>query len=355
MKHFYHPIYNLFQPYLYIIMVNILVTGGCGFIGSNLINRLIQNPNLNIVNIDRMDNTASLNNIEMPNNSRYHHIVGDICSMELIEHILEHHKIDIVIHIAAQSHVDRSISNSIQFTIDNVMGTNVLLEASRKYNNLSNSYGRLKLFFHMSTDEVYGDSIGDNPIPMTESSPLNPRNPYSATKAGAEELVRAYHITYNLPVIICRSNNVYGKNQHPEKLIPRFINLLKNNKKCTVHGNGNMLRSFIHVNDCCDAIDLIISKGKIGSVYNISSRDEISVINIAKILIQKIKPNEPVENWIEFVEDRSANDQRYLISNDRLNSLGFVQKINLIDGLDQTIQFYMELNIESHWSSFNSF
>lgn len=246
-------------------------------------------------------------------------------------------------HFAAQSHVDNSFSNSLQYTHDNILGTHTLLEAARLYKNI-------KLFVHVSTDEVYGESkIGDNSTMKDESSLLNPTNPYAATKVGAEALANSYYNSYKIPIIITRGNNIYGKNQYPEKLIPKFINLLKQNNKCTIHGHGNQVRSFIHVDDVCSAFDIILHKGVIGEIYNIGCHDEYSVMNIAQMLINNIKPKDDYNTWIEYVGDRDFNDQRYFISNDKLRKLGWEQKISFLNGIQDVIQWNLNTDLDNHW------
>jgi UDP-glucose 4,6-dehydratase len=322
---------------------NLLITGGCGFIGSNLIDYLCDKyPHLNIYNIDRMDYCASSYNVTTTS-PNYHFIQGDITSFELIQQILETYSIDIIMHLAAQSHVDNSFNNSKQCIQDNIIGTHTLLEASRLYK-------KIQLFFHVSTDEVYGQSPIDTNEKMIETSPLNPTNPYAATKAGAEVLVTSYNHSFNLPTIITRGNNVYGKAQYPEKLIPKFVYLLKNNKQCTIHGEGKSIRSFIHVLDVCNAFDIIVEKGIIGEIYNIGSNDEFSVIDVTKLLIKWVKDAD-CDIWIKYVPDRNFNDQRYNISNEKLTRLGWKQNIDFIEGLRECVKWYMELDADKHWNN----
>ena len=223
---------------------NILVTGGCGFIASNFLNYMIQKyPNINFINIDALYYCADISNItkENRNKNNYKFIKGNIQNKEFIDYILKTNNIDTIIHFAAQSHVDNSFSNPIQYTKDNILGTHNLLESVREY-------GKINKFIHVSTDEVYGETILDSDI-KNENSILNPTNPYSATKASAEMLVNSYRYSYNLPIIITRGNNVYGPRQYPEKLIPKFIKLLKENKPVTIHGDGSSLRAFIYIED----------------------------------------------------------------------------------------------------------
>ena len=288
---------------------NILITGGCGFIGSNFVNHLYKiNENINIFNLDALYYCASENNVEktIRESERYKFIKGNLTSYDLIYHILCFYNIDSVIHFAAQSHVQNSFSDSLQYTHDNIVGTHTLLEACR-------IYGKIKRFIHVSTDEVYGESmINNSEEKKTEESILCPTNPYAATKAGAELIAQSYYHSFKMPIIITRGNNVYGPNQYPEKLIPRFIKLLKEDKKVTIQGDGSNIRAFLHVFDVCRAFNLILEKGKVGEIYNIGSDEdsEYTVSEIAKILIKLIKKSDDYNNYIEYIEDRPFNDKR---------------------------------------------
>lgn len=297
--------------------MNILVTGGCGFIGSNFINYMLKkNENLKIYNIDCLNYCANEKNvIDHPN---YKLIRGNITSKDLVLHILNEYLIDAIIHFAAQSHVDNSFDNSLQYTTDNVMGTHVLLQASKEY-------GKIKKFLHFSTDEVYGEVDLEHPG-CHEKSILNPTNPYAATKAAAEFLVRSYYHSFKLPIVIVRCNNVYGPNQYPEKLIPKFIKLLKEGKKLTIHGNGSTRRNFIWAEDVAIATELIFEKGELNETYNIGTKQEYSVMDVATILIKKMTNNTYVPEQIEFVEDRPFNDFRYSVDTTLLKSLGWEEK-----------------------------
>ena len=317
-------------------MKHILVTGGCGFIGSNFINYYFHtNPNVTIVNIDAMYYCASEMNIreEIRRSERYHLVKGNLCSFDLLAHILTNYHIDTIIHFAAQSHVQNSFEDSLQYTNDNVVGTHTLLESVRRY-------GKIERFIHISTDEVYGESmlISDE-AKKNETSVLCPTNPYAATKAAAELIAKSYYFSFKLPIIITRGNNVYGPNQYPEKLIPRFIALLRENRPVTIQGDGSNVRAFLHVLDVCRALECIIEKGQSGEIYNIGSDDhyEYSVLEIAQKLIQKIKQTNDFDPWITYVEDRPFNDKRYYISNEKLVKLGWKAKISLFDGLKDTI------------------
>jgi dTDP-glucose 4,6-dehydratase len=313
---------------------NILITGGCGFIGSNFINYYLEkNNDINIINLDNMYYCASEDNIKenIKNNNRYTFIKGNICSFDLIWFLLNNFSIDAVIHFAAQSHVQNSFNDSLQYTQDNIVGTHTLLEACRKY-------GKIKRFIHVSTDEVYGESMLDNEeTKKTEESILCPTNPYAATKAGAELIAQSYYHSFKMPIIITRGNNVYGPNQYPEKLIPRFIKLLKEDKKVTIQGNGDNVRAFLHVYDVCRAFELVFEKGNIGEIYNIGSDEdsEYTVLQVAKILIELIKNSNNYDDYIEYIEDRPFNDKRYYISNQKVKDLGWKINIDFMEGIKE--------------------
>jgi len=315
---------------------NLLVTGGYGFIGSHFINHMFDTyDKINIINIDAMYYCASENNVrsDIRESKRFKFIKGNVCSFDLVQHILNEYNINYVIHFAAQSHVQNSFSDALQYTQDNVVGTHTLLEACRIHN-------RIKRFIHVSTDEVYGESMLDvDEKHKTEFSVLCPTNPYAGTKAGAELIAQTYHHSFGMPIIISRGNNVYGPNQYPEKLIPRFIKQLKSEKKVTIQGDGLALRAFLHVSDTAKAFDIILSKGKIGEIYNIGCDEnmEYSVLDVAKILIKQIKETQEYHNWIEYIEDRPFNDARYYISNQKLKDLGWEIKIDFLDGLNSLI------------------
>ena len=301
--------------------INLLVTGGCGFIGSNFINYIFNKNTYNIINIDTLYYCASIDNVDkhIQSSPYYTFIKGNICSKDLIQHILINYKINIIIHFAAQSHVDNSFENSIQYTNDNIVGTHNLLECSRLYNNLTK-------FIHISTDEVYGESMNDiDEMAKTEQSILCPTNPYAATKASAELIAQSYFHSFNMPIIITRGNNVYGPNQYPEKLIPKFISLLKNNQKVTIQGDGSNVRSFLHSNDAVTAFEIIINKGVIGEIYNIGCDEqmEYSILDVTKLLVKYIKNDDNIDNYIEYIPDRPFNDKRYYISNSKIKNLGW--------------------------------
>lgn len=327
---------------MYIGKINLLVTGGCGFIGSNFINYIFQKNKYNIVNLDAMYYCASEDNVnkDIQNSKDYTFVKGNLCSEDLVNHILKVHNISQVIHFAAQSHVQNSFDNSLQFTHDNILGTHMLLECCRKY-------GKIQKFIHVSTDEVYGESMNDiNEQRKTEYSILCPTNPYAATKAGAELISQSYNHSYNMPIIITRGNNVYGPNQYPEKLIPKFIQLLQNDNPVTIQGDGLAVRSFLHVIDTVRAFEIILEKGTIGEIYNIGcDKDmEYTVMDVAKLLIAKMKKNDAYEKWISYIFDRPFNDQRYYISNNKLKDLGWDITIKFEDGINDLLSHVMLTN-----------
>jgi dTDP-glucose 4,6-dehydratase len=317
--------------------MKLLVTGCCGFIGSNFVNFYFkENSDVEIVNLDAMYYCASEYNVEenIRNSKRYRLVKGNLCSFDLISNILEIYNIDTVIHFAAQSHVQTSFSDALQYTHDNVVGTHTLLEACRKY-------GKIQKFIHISTDEVYGESmLLENEEKKHEGSVLCPTNPYAATKAAAELIAKSYYHSFKMPIIITRGNNVYGPNQYPEKLIPRFIQQLLKHEQVTIQGDGSNVRAFLHVNDVCSALKLILEKGQVGEIYNIGSDDhhEYTVTQVAHILIEKITGTKEFNRWISYIEDRPFNDKRYYISNQKVKDLGWSINTSFDDGIDNLIQ-----------------
>ena len=299
-------------------MPNALVTGGCGFIASNFINIMKDRyPDVNFVNIDKMDYCSNVNNVN-PGAATF--VKGNVGNAELIEHLIEEYKFDYVFHFAAQSHVDNSFENALSFTIDNTHATHVLIEACRRY--IPNVE-----FIHFSTDEVYGESKTDEPF-TEDTGVLKPTNPYSASKAAAEMIVRSYIESFKMNIKTIRCNNVYGPNQYPEKLIPKFKKLLREGKKCTIHGRNcaQIKRAFMHVDDVVDAVEVVWKKGTPGEIYNIASDDEMTVMEVTQIAIETLKSTKDYDEWIEYVEDRPFNDRRYHICSKKLKALGWSQK-----------------------------
>ena len=321
--------------------MKLLVTGGCGFIGSNFVNYYFkENSEVTIVNLDAMYYCASENNVneDVRNSSRYHLIKGNLCSYDLVANILNIYQIDTIIHFAAQSHVQNSFEDALQYTHDNVQGTHTLLEACRKYDRQSRKINR---FIHISTDEVYGESmLNENEEKKNENSILCPTNPYAATKAAAELIAKSYYHSFKMPIIITRGNNVYGPNQYPEKLIPRFIQQLQQDENVTIQGDGSNVRAFLHVNDVCSALKLILENGQIGEIYNVGSDDhhEYTVLQIAHMLISKVKKTIDHNAWIKYIEDRPFNDKRYYISNEKVKQLGWTIDVEFDKGIDELIE-----------------
>lgn len=319
---------------LYYQGTSYLITGGYGFIGSNYLHHLVEKDRdhrLTIINVDKKS-YCSLPSLVQELATIIHYEM-DINDTDEILNLLQKHRIDTVVHFAAQSHVDLSFGNSISFTMDNTRGTHSLLEASRRY-------GKLLRFLHISTDEVYGETLSNTPY--TETSLPNPTNPYAATKIAAEFLVQSYFHCFELPILIIRGNNVYGPRQFPEKIIPKCILQLLQNKKCTLHGNGLTRRNFVHVSDVCHALDTVLSKGHISEVYNIGTENEHSVIDIVQTLVQHFFPHHSWRDHVMFIEDRHYNDFTYRIDASKLCQLGWTPSISFTQGLESTIEFYRE-------------
>ena len=299
-------------------MPTALVTGGCGFIGSNFLNIIKErHPDIEFVNIDKLDYCSNIHNV---NSGVAKFIQHNLCNVGILENIVKEYKFDYVFHFAAQSHVDNSFTSPLGFTLDNTYGTHTLIEVCRRH--IPNVE-----FIHFSTDEVYGESKTHEPF-TEDTGVLRPTNPYSASKAAAEMIVRSYIESFDMNIKIIRCNNVYGPNQYPEKLIPKFIRLLKEDKKCTIHGinSANVRRAFMHVHDVVDAVEVVWKSGKSGEVYNIASDDELSVMDVTKLIIKTLKNTEEYDEWIEYVEDRPFNDRRYHICAKKLKELGWSQK-----------------------------
>jgi len=315
-------------------MINVLITGGNGFIGSNFINYMTNNyPDVNFINYDCNYYCSSTKNTqELNDKSNYSYYDKKLQDKSFLLEVMEKHQIDTIVHFAAQSHVDNSFFNSLQYTDDNIWGTHILLECIRIYN-------KIELFIHISTDEVYGENESDDDI-KTEKTLLCPTNPYAATKAAAEMLVNSYYYSFKIPVIIVRSNNIYGRKQYTEKVIPKFINQILNNQMITIQGDGSNKRSFLFIDDVIKAIEIILLKGKIGNIYNISSADEITIMDLAKKLLMLIKNSDDIGNNITFIEDRKYNDKRYYICDKKLKELGWTKTTDLDKGLKETIDWY---------------
>ena len=323
-------------------MRNILITGGAGFIGSHLVKHFVKKyKNYNIINVDKLTYASNIHFLKEINNFKnYTFIKADICNLNEIEEIFKNNKISSVIHLAAESHVDNSIENALEFAKTNILGTINLLEVSRKnWTNSSNN-----LFYHISTDEVFG-SLNENGI-FNENSNYDPHSPYSASKASADHFVRAFYDTHKLPVIISNCSNNYGPNQHNEKLIPTVINSLINKSKIPVYGNGLNIRDWLYVEDHVEAIDLIFHNGTIGETYCIGGENEIKNIDIIKLIIKEfdnIKQNKNLSfDLISYVDDRLGHDYRYAIDISKIkNELGWEPKTNIDKGLRKTLNWYL--------------
>lgn len=314
--------------------MKLLVTGGCGFIGTNFILQILDKyPDYEIINLDKLTYAGNKNNLKsIKNNPRYKFVYGDICDRELVNSLVK--EIDVIVHFAAESHVDRSITNADEFIKTNVLGTQILLDASLRNGK--------KRFHHISTDEVFG-SLKEGKF--SEKTPYDPSSPYSASKAASDHLVRAYHRTFNLPITISNCSNNYGPYQFLEKLIPLFVTNLIENKKIPVYGTGKNVRDWIHVQDHNEAVDLIIHKGKIGETYCIGGDSEVENVEIAKMILKEFNKGDEL---IEFVEDRKGHDFRYAINFTKIkNELGWKPKHNFKQGLKKTIKWYKEN--ESWW------
>ncbi|MGX1024547.1 dTDP-glucose 4,6-dehydratase [Psychroflexus sp. MBR-150] len=323
----------------------ILITGGAGFIGSHVVRRFIKKyPNFQIFNLDKLTYAGNLENLkDIEKAENYTFLKVDICDRKTIEQLFKKHRFDTVIHLAAESHVDRSITNPFAFVETNIMGTLNLLHAAQNVWKDSNSE---KLFYHISTDEVYG-TLEKTGL-FTEETPYDPNSPYSASKASSDHFVRAFGETYGLPYIISNCSNNYGPNQFPEKLIPLFINNIINHKPLPVYGDGNYTRDWLYVIDHAIAIDVIFQKGKLGETYNIGGFNEWKNIDLVKILCQQMddKLNRTAgesEKLITFVKDRPGHDLRYAIDASKIyKELGWKPSVTFEEGLSKTIDWYLQ-------------
>lgn len=311
-------------------MTTVLVTGGAGFIGSNFLRYMVNKyPNYDFINLDALTYCGNLENLkDIEDKDNYSFVKGNVCDTELVNCIVEN--VDYIVHFAAESHVDRSIEDPGIFIKSNILGTQTLLDASKKND--------IRKFLQVSTDEVYG-SLGSEGY-FTEQTPLQANSPYSASKAGADLMVRAYHNTFDLPVNITRCSNNYGPYQFPEKLIPLMISNAIENKELPVYGDGKNIRDWLHVYDHCTGIDLVLHKGKAGEVYNIGGHNERANIDIVKLILNELdKP----ESLIKFVSDRLGHDRRYAIDSSKIRrDLGWRPKYTFEDGIIETIHWYLD-------------
>ena len=311
-------------------MTKVLITGGAGFIGSNFVKYMLEKyPDYEIINLDVLTYCGNLENLEdIEDNPNYRFVKGDIQDAELVDGLVK--DVDYIVHFAAESHVDRSIEDPQIFIKTNVIGTQVLLDSAKKHNIVK--------FLQVSTDEVYG-SLGREGY-FTEESPLQANSPYSASKAGADLMVRAYGETFGLPINITRCSNNYGPYQFPEKLIPLMISNALEDKELPVYGDGKNIRDWLHVYDHCTAIDLVLHNGKLGEVYNIGGHNEKENIEIVKLILKEL--NKP-ESLIKFVKDRLGHDRRYAIDSSKITEeLGWKPKYTFETGIVETIQWYLD-------------
>ena len=324
---------------------NILITGGAGFIGSHVARLFVNKyPEYRIINLDKLTYAGNLNNLrDVENQPNYTFVKEDICNLDRMLELFDEYRIDGVVHLAAESHVDRSITDPFTFAQTNVMGTLSLLQAAKE-KWADNHDG--KLFYHVSTDEVYGALAFDDTL-FTEETSYDPHSPYSASKAASDHFVRSYHDTYGLPIVISNCSNNYGPYQFPEKLIPLFIHNIRNNKPLPVYGKGENVRDWLYVEDHAKAIDLIFHQGKVGDTYNIGGFNEWTNIDLIKVLIKVVdkqlgRPEGSSNHLITYVTDRAGHDLRYAIDATKIkNELGWEPSLQFEEGIEKTVKWYL--------------
>lgn len=324
---------------------SILITGGAGFIGSHVVRLFVNNyPEYKIVNFDKLTYAGNLENLkDIESKPNYVFVKGDICDIDLVLKTIKDYNIDGIIHLAAESHVDRSITDPFTFAQTNVIGTLALLQAAKE---LWKDNYEGKLFYHISTDEVYG-SLDEEGF-FTETTPYDPKSPYSAAKASSDHFVRAFNNTFGLPIVISNCSNNYGPNQFPEKLIPLFINNIINNKPLPVYGKGENVRDWLYVVDHAIAIDAIFHKGKVGETYNIGGFNEWKNIDLIKVICRAMdkklgRPEGTSEKLITYVTDRAGHDHRYAIDASKIKKeLGWEPSLQFEEGISLTIDWYFD-------------
>ena len=309
-------------------MKTMLVTGGCGFIGSNFIRYMLRNhPEYHIIDLDKLTYAGNPANLaDVADDPRYRFVQGDICSVDVVDPLVQ--EADIIVNFAAESHVDRSIMGGAEFVQTDVYGTYVLLESAKNHG--------VEKFHQISTDEIYGSLESGA---WTEDYPLLPRNPYSASKASAELLIRAYHITHDLPTLVTRASNNIGPYQYPEKRVPLYITNAIDDASLPIYGNGLQVRDHLHVEDHCAAIALVLQQGKIGEAYNVGGANEANGLEVARTILARL--NKP-ESLIQFIDDRPGHDQRYALDDDKIRALGWVPQYDFHTAMNLTVDWYVE-------------
>ena len=307
--------------------MRILVTGGAGFIGSNFVHYLLQNSEDTVVTLDALTYAGSKSNLEsVLGHPRHEFVEGDTRDTDLVRELVS--KCDAIVNFAAESHVDRSIEGAKPFVETNVQGTQVLLDAAKEFG--------VDRFLQISTDEVYGEILNGK---FSEDSPLNPRNPYAATKASADLLAQSFETTHDVPVVITRTCNNFGPRQHEEKLIPKFIKRASRGQSLPIYGDGSNVREWIYVEDNCRALDVILREGEVGEIYNIGSHAEKTNLEVTEAILDAVGAD---DDLIEFVEDRAGHDQRYALETEKIEALGWEPEYTFEEGLERTVEYYLD-------------